>query len=268
MKQLLGALGAAFVLAASVASAQTLPPKPKLYFNDYAGFVPAADAERLNQKLARFDQDTTNQILVAIFPSLPSPSLEDFTARTAQAWKAGQGDRDNGIVVFVFVSDRKSRIEVGYGLEGAVPDALASRILNDVITPAFREGQNARGLEAGIDALIAASRGEYKAAPQKRRAKGGGAAILVMLFLLVPLFVVFNLIARRLPAGSFDSAGFDHPTIPFGSPGSRRRRRRSSYWGGGGFGGGGWGGGGGGGGFGGFSGGGGSFGGGGASGSW
>jgi uncharacterized protein len=267
MKQLLGALGAAVVLAASVASAQTLPPKPKLYFNDYAGFVPAADAERLNQKLARFDQETTNQILVAIFPSLPSPSLEDFTNRTAQSWKVGQGDRDNGAVVFVFVADRKSRIEVGYGLEGAVPDALAARILEDVITPAFRDGQNARGLEAGIDALIAATRGEYKADPKKRRTtKGGGAALLVMLLVLVPLFVVFNLIARRMPAGSFDSAGFDHPTIPFSSPGSRRRRRRSSYWGGGG---GGWGGGGGGGGgFGGFSGGGGSFGGGGASGSW
>jgi uncharacterized protein len=266
MKQLLGALGAAFVLAASVASAQTLPPKPKLYFNDYAGFVPAADAERLNQKLARFDQETTNQILVAIFPSLPSPSLEDFTNRTAQSWKVGQGDRDNGAVVFVFVADRKSRIEVGYGLEGALPDALAARILNDVITPAFREGQNARGLEAGIDALIAATRGEYKAAPQRRRSsRNGGAALLVMLFVLVPLFVVFNFIARRMPAGSFDSAGYDHPTIPFSSPGARRRRRRSSYWGGGG---GGWGGGGGGGGFGGFSGGGGSFGGGGASGSW
>ena len=131
MKRLLGALGAAFVLAASVASAQTIPPKPKLYFNDYAGFVPAADAERLNQKLARFDQETTNQILVAIFPSLPSPSLEDFTNRTAQSWKAGAGDRDNGAVVFVFVADRKSRIEVGYGLEGSVPDALAARILND-----------------------------------------------------------------------------------------------------------------------------------------
>jgi uncharacterized protein len=269
MKKLLGALGAAFVLAASLAPAQTLPPKPKLYFNDYAGFVPAADGERLNQKLARFDQETTNQILVAIFPSLPSPSLEDFTARTAQSWKPGQGDRDNGIVVFVFVADRKSRIEVGYGLEGAVPDAVAARILNDVITPAFRDGRNARGLEAGIDALIAATRGEYTAAPKGRRpTTGGGAALLVMLLLLVPLFVVFNLIARRMPAGAFDSAGFDHPTIPFSSPGARRRRRRSSYWGGGGWGGGGFGGGGGGGGFGGFSGGGGSFGGGGASGSW
>ena len=170
-------------------------------------------------------------------------------------------------MVFVFVADRKSRIEVGYGLEGAVPDALAARILNDVITPAFRGGQNARGLEAGIDALIAATRGEYKADPKQAAdpRRTGGATLFVMLLFLVPLFVVFNLIARRMPAGSFDSAGFDHPTIPFSSPGSRRRRRRSSYWGGGG---GGWGGGGGGGGFGGFSGGGGSFGGGGASGSW
>ena len=170
-------------------------------------------------------------------------------------------------MVFVFVADRKSRIEVGYGLEGAVPDALAARILTTSSRRRSATARTPRGLEAGIDALMAATRGEYKAAPKKRAIHPDGwRTLFVMLLFLVPLFVVFNLIARRMPAGSFDSAGFDHPTIPFSSPGSRRRRRRSSYWGGGG---GGWGGGGGGGGgFGGFSGGGGSFGGGGASGSW
>jgi len=262
MRLLAVAVGAAVVSAALVAGAQTTPPAPKLYFNDYAGMVSAADAQRLNEKLARFDQETSNQVLVVIYPEVPSASMEDFTVRAAEAWKVGRAKSDNGVVLFVFKNDRKMRMEVGYGLEGALPDATVKRIIEDQIAPAFRAGQPARGLEAGIDAVIAATRGEYKAEPRGRAGRsGGGASLFVLLVLLVPLFVMAQVLARRGPA-SFDSAGFDQRPVNWGmGPGYRRRRRRS-YWGGGG---GGWGGGGGGGG---FSGGGGSFGGGGASGSW
>jgi uncharacterized protein len=268
MRLLAGAVGAAVVSAALTAGAQTPPPPPQLYFNDYAGLVSATDAARLNEKLARFDQESSNQILVVIYPELPSPSMEDFTVRAAQAWKVGRGKLDNGAVLFVFLKDRKMRIEVGYGLEGALPDATAKRIIDDQIAPAFRASQPARGLEAGIDAIVAVTRGEYKAEQRAARSgrSSGGASLLVLLVLLVPLFVLSQFLARRGPA-SFDSAGFDQTQVPWGMGSGyqrRRRRRRSSYWGGGG---GGWGGGGGGG-FGGFSGGGGSFGGGGASGSW
>ena len=110
------------------------------------------DAARLNEKLARFDQETSNQVLVVIYPDLTSPSLEDFTIRAAQAWKAGRGKLDNGVVLFVFKNDRKMRMEVGYGLEGALPDATAKRIIEDQIASAFRAGNPTRGLEAGIDA--------------------------------------------------------------------------------------------------------------------
>lgn len=207
-------------------------------------------------------------MLVVVYPELPSASMEDFTVRAAQAWKAGRGKLDNGVVLFVFVKDRKMRMEVGYGLEGALPDATAKRIIEEQIAPAFRQDQPAGGLESGIDAIIAATRGEYKAEDRPRRSgrSGGGASLLVLLVLLVPLFVVSQFLARRGPAGSFDGAGFDQTHAPWGMSAGyqrKRRRRRSSYWGGGG-----WGGGGGGGFGGGFSGGGGSFGGGGASGSW
>lgn len=262
MRLLGGAVGAAVVSAALTAGAQSPPPAPRLYFNDYAGLVSAADAARLNEKLAQFDRQSSNQVLVVVYPELPSPSMEDFTVRAAQAWKVGREKLDNGAVLFVFVKDRKLRIEVGYGLEGALPDATAKRIIEDQIAPAFRANQPASGLEAGIDAIIAVTRGEYKAEP-RRSGRSGGAALLVLLILVVPLFVLAQILARRGPA-TFDSAGFDAHQVPWGmGPGYRRRRRRSQ-WGGGG-----WGGGGGGGGFGGgFSGGGGSFGGGGASGSW
>jgi uncharacterized protein len=249
----------ALCLARGARAAGELPPAPKAYFNDYAGLVEAQDAQRLDAKLRRFADETSTQVVVAVFPSLPSDSLEDFTVRAAQAWGAGRKDWDNGAVFFVFVKERRMRIETGYGLEGALPDILAARILDEQVRPLFREGRWAAGLEAGIDGILAATRGEYKAPPKERRARSpllGLAIVLVFLVLMIWL-------------GSHGASAF-----PAGRTYSRRGRYRDStrwgsgHWGGGGFGGGGGGGWGGGGGGGGFSGGGGGFGGGGASSSW
>jgi uncharacterized protein len=227
------------------------------WFNDYAGVVSTAEARRLDQKLRRLDEETSTQVVVAVFPRLPSPSLEDFTTRTAHSWRVGRGDFDNGTVFFVFVEDGRMRIEVGYGLEGALPDALAARILGQEVAPRFRERDWAGGLEAGIDAIMAAVQGEYTA-PAPEKPEGPSLAAILIVLALVILFLLL---------------------VRFGTPGhpgrvyrSRGWRRDTSHWGGGrwgggsswGGGGGGWGGGGGGG----FMGGGGGFGGGGASGSW
>src|SRR5438105_8351520 len=182
------ATGAAAVALVGTARADIpLPPAPAHYFNDSAGVVPPADAERLDQKLRAFDEQTSSQIVVAVFPELPSPSLEDFTVRTAQAWRVGRKKLDNGAVLFVFVKDRKMRIEVGYGLEGALPDATAHRIIDERIAPAFRNGDYAGGLEAGIDTIMAATRGEYTASPAPVRAvpTSGGFGSSFFLVLLV-----------------------------------------------------------------------------------
>ena len=220
--------------------------------------VAADDARRIDDKLRRFDDETSSQVVVAIFSDLPSPSLEDFTNRTAESWKVGRKELDNGAVLFVFVNDRKIRMEVGYGLEGALPDILARRIIDEEIAPRFREGRFAEGVSAGADAIMAATRGEYTAPPARKPSSDGGAAALLLPLGFIALIFILSRAMNR----------------PLG-PVSRQRRRRGSFWyigpGGFGGGGGGWGGGGfGGGGFGGggFSGGGGSFGGGGASGSW
>ena len=152
-----------------------MPERPTHYFNDYAGLTSRDVAERLDAKLQRFAEETSTQILVAVMPALPEGEvLEDFTVRTAQAWRAGEKKLDNGAVLFVFVRDRKLRIEVGYGLEGPLPDALARRIIDEQIVPAFRAGNPGAGLEAGVDAMMAATRGEYTAAP---KASGGGRRI-------------------------------------------------------------------------------------------
>jgi uncharacterized protein len=159
-------LAAAAALAwAASAGAQELPPPPRAYFNDGAGFVSPERARALDEKLRRFDQETGSQVVVAIFPKLPSASLEDFTVRTAQAWRVGRKELDNGAVLFVFVQDRKLRLEVGYGLEDNIPDVTAKRIIEDVVVPRLRGGDPAGGLEAGIDAILAAARGEAPPEP-------------------------------------------------------------------------------------------------------
>ena len=262
MRRLGIGLAASLVLAAFVAGAQepSLPPAPTRHFDDRASLVDAGTAARVEEKLRQFEQATSTQIVVSVFPELPSPSLEDFTSRTAQAWRIGRKGLDNGAVLFVFVKDRAVRIEAGYGLEGALPDATAKRIIEEVILPEFRQGRFGAGLEAGADAMMAATRGEYTAPAvpaQGARRRSSGASILG--FVAILLFINF-ILGRNMSRGRYSSY-------------SRRGRRRGwggpvIWGGGGGWGGGGFGGGGGGFGGGGFSGGGGSFGGGGASGRW
>jgi len=153
---------------------------------------------------------------------------------------------------------------VGYGLEGALPDALARRIIDEKLAPAFAAGRYAEGLDAAIEAVFAATRGEYQA-PAEPGGPTGGGSILILLAFFIPIIFLLAYRLRHLPAATYDGIGYDASPWTWGSPYGRRRRRRDDDDG---WGGGGWGGGGGGGGGGGFSGGGGSFGGGGATGSW
>ena len=241
-----------WLLLATAAAAQPVPPVPGQFVSDQADILPADAEARLNARLKQFDDETSNQVLVATFPSLPQGSaIEEFTVRTATAWRAGRGKLDNGVILFVFVQDRKVRIEVGYGLEGALPDVTAFRIIEEQITPRFRGGDYPGGLEAGVSAIIAATRGEYKAEPRPAAPAGGGDngwMIFLFIIILIIMFRGGGGGGRTYGRRGYRGGGFI--PIPMGWGG-----------GGGGFGGGGFGGGG-------FSGGGGSFGGGGASGSW
>ncbi len=248
---LLGLLAALPVMAAEV-----IPPAPKQYFNDDAHVVSPTTAVELNRKLEQFERDTSSQIVVAIYPKMQSDSsIEDYTVRVAHSWGVGQKGKDNGAVLFVFVQDHKMYLQVGYGLEGALPDALAKRILENEIKPHFRKGDFDGGLWAGVTAILQATQGEYKGTG---RTVAGGSRIPPWPIVLVIGLVVLVVIVRVL---SYSAVG----TV-YGRGGRIMRYGTGPvFWGG--FGGGG----GGGGGFssgGGFSGGGGGFGGGGAGGSW
>ena len=228
---------------------EVIAPKPASYFNDYAGVVSTTTAQRLNQTLEDFEKSTSSQIVVALFPRMQTDSaLEDYTRRIAEAWKVGQQGKNNGAVLFVFVQERRMRIEVGYGLEGALPDALGKRIVDDEIAPYFKRGDYDGGLTAGVTALLQAARGEYKGTGRTVNQRGNPGGFIFILFWGVVLILILGSIRRMARGTVYHRSG---------------RVNYGGWW----WGGGGWGGGGGSSG-GGFSGGGGSFGGGGASGSW
>ncbi len=245
------------VLCGHAGTGEVIPPRPAQYFNDYAHVISPATAARLNEQLKQFERDTSSQFVVAIYPKMDSnSSIEDYTVRVAQSWGVGQKGRNNGAVLFVFIQERKMFLQVGYGLEGALPDATAKQIIDQEIRPRFRNGDYDGGMTAAVNAMIAATKGEYKGTGRTVAETGQAhqsavGLVIAFLFLGFFLLVIFSRIMRG-PAG-----------VVYG-------RRGYSTWGGwmggGGGSGGGWGGGGGGGG--GFSGGGGSFGGGGAGGGW
>lgn len=243
-------------------SADQVPAKPQRHFNDYANLVPVPSAQELDRTLEAFEKSDSTQFLVVIYPRRPeNTALEDFTIRAAEAWGAGTKKEDNGLILFFFMQDREIRIEVGYGLEGRITDALSKTIIDQEIVPAFRAGQFEQGVRAAVTSLIAASRGEYQGTGTTVRGRERQQKNNIMTFVILGFFLLMFI-------GSLKGNRRRGGTV--------YRRSGRSHWGGGpwigggwGGGGGGFGGGGGGGGWGGgFSGGGGSFGGGGASGRW
>lgn len=246
-----------FLTLPTAHAAEVIPAKPTRYFNDYAHVVSGATAEALNRKLEEFERTNSSQILVAVYPKMQSDSsVEDYTVRLAQSWGVGQKGKNNGAVLFVFVQDRQVYLQVGYGLEGAIPDATARMIIEQEIKPRFRAGDFNGGLTAAVQAILQAAQGEYKGTgrtvAEGRRNQGGRSIIFFIL-----LFFLLAALSSRRRSGATVYRG------------SGRSDWSGGGWGGG-WSGGRWGGGGGGwsGGGGGFSGGGGSFGGGGAGGRW
>jgi uncharacterized protein len=246
-----------FALALSLQAAEVLPPKPPGYFNDYAGVVSKEKAAQFNEQLAQFERETSNQVVVAVFRKMESDSsIEDYAQRIAQAWGVGQKEQSggNGVVLLVFIEDRKSSLQVGYGLEGALPDVTAFDIRSRHMNPHFRNGDYEGGLAKAIDLIQKAIRGEYKgdgktnAEENKKSGSGNGLLILVVVVLI---FLIATRLGRRRKGYGYSRMG--GPFIGGWSGHGGGWSGGSSSSGGG---------------FSGFSGGGGGFGGGGSSGSW
>lgn len=260
MKRLTGVvLVLLVVLTIRSPAATPLPPKPEHYYNDYAGLTSQQTQRELDAKLTDFERQTSNQILVAIFQELPADvEIADYTQRVAESWGVGQRKTENGVVLFVFAKSRKMYIQVGYGLEGALPDLLAKQIIQNEIAPAFRESRYDEGLTRGVTAILAATRGKYKGTGSTQGSRddnsGQGSWPLLLFIVLFVLFQWYRSRSRPARGSMYDRGGRRYVRDPWGA---------SIFppFGGGGSSGSGNGGGG-------FSGGGGRFGGGGAGGDW
>jgi uncharacterized protein len=178
-------------------SQNDLPEKPESWVNDYANVLSSAEKQSLDAMLSDTEKRSSNQIFIALFKTMPENTyLEDFSVKLYDKWKPGLADKDNGILIVVFVEDRKVRIEVGYGLEDAVTDAQAGTIIRDVLAPHFRIGDYFGGLKAALDILIPAAEGKYQIPVQQKtvnRNKSPISGILIVFFILIMLSRIFRI---------------------------------------------------------------------------
>ncbi|MBI5555007.1 MAG: TPM domain-containing protein [Elusimicrobia bacterium] len=222
----------AIIIFASRIWALEVPDKPVSRVNDYAGMFSSQTVLDMSQYLGEYESRSGNQIVVATFPTLTGDSLEEFSIRLAEKWKIGQKGKDNGVIVLLVKNERLVRIEVGYGLEAILTDALCAQIIQRNIVPHFKQGDYDTGIKEAVSAIVNTLSEERSGQAAKRKTP----KVIELIFILIIIVIVTVSNLRR---GSW---------FYFGG---------SGYRGGGGFGG-----------SGGFSGGGGSFGGGGSSGGW
>ena len=201
LKRWLG-LVAAGVLLAGLASAraEVAVPPLKARVTDLTGTLSGTQQQDLERRLREFESRKGSQIAVLMLPSTEPETIEEYSIRVADAWKIGRARVDDGVILVVAKNDRKLRVEVGRGLEGAIPDAIAKRVVSDVITPHFRSGDFYGGIAAGTDALMKLIEGEGLPAPQSGVIIRGVHRTIDFqtIFLLFVALVVTDAIFRRL----------------------------------------------------------------------
>ncbi len=259
-----------FLCSTSIGWGQfTIPEKPQLQTSvyDYVSLLSKSDKEALEQKLIRYSDSTSTQIVVVIFASTEGEYINYLGAQWGEKWGIGQAEKDNGVLILVANDDRKIAINTGKGTEGALTDALCNRIISMIIVPEFREGDYASGLNKGADAIFQILNGEFQNALEGNEAPSNntGKAAFVFIFVAFVIFIIILIIilSNRKNKGGGKGGGRKKgldiwDAIILSNMGRGSYKSGSGSFGGGGFGGGG------------FSGGfgGGSFGGGGASGGW
>ncbi len=235
------------VSAVRMNAAETpIPAAPTNWVTDTAGFMSPAARTSLDSRLEAYEQSTGHQLIVYINQTTGDAPIEDWAVRAFEKWKVGRKGIDDGLVLFVMAADRRLRFEVGYGLEGQVPDAIASRVINDVIVPRIQAGNRDAAIVDGIDAIMTVIGGGTLPARNARRGQQAPSLVQLIFYAIIGLVILFIFVtnpslAMYLLFSIFSGGG---------------RSSRDDWDGRGGFGGGG------------FSGGGGRSGGGGASGSW
>jgi uncharacterized protein len=225
----------ALCAARATAALPEIPPAPARWVTDNAGLISAATRDSLDQQLEGFERSSGHQVLVYIDRTTSGIPIEDFAVRAFAKWRVGRKGIDDGLVLFIFSDDRRLRIEVGYGLEGTVPDALAGRIVRDEIAPRLAAGQPDAAVAAGVSAMVSAlggpasvpgaeagayggEAGQYPAGSQPQKLGWGGKILigivgLIFLVILITnphlaLWILFNLLmSGRGGGGGFGGGG-------------------------------------------------------------
>ncbi len=236
-----------FAFLFALVSAIAIPPKPATYVTDNAHVLEAARASALNEKLAQFERDTSSQVLVYIDRKLPpNTTIEQLGSEAMHQWGVGQKGKDNGAVLFLFIDDRKMRIEVGYGLESSLTDAKSREITSTILKPRLKAGDYYGAAEQGAEAMLAAARGEAlkgtgstvhdkrRPQPQPSPVQGrqqttdlgfGGCLAFFMLLVGIPLAIVILVLRNRGPRNATSS----DPSVPYVPPVSDDSSSSSSW---------------------------------------
>ena len=180
-----------FLLLHAFVFGQTFPAKPNRLVNDYTQTLSPEQVNQLEQKLVAFNDSTSTQIAVVIIKSLEGYDVADYTVRLAESWGVGGAQNNNGVVLLVSLGDRKVTIQTGYGVEGALPDAISRRIIENEITPNFKSGDYFAGINQGTDAIISYTKGEYKNdTPKKSKKSSGGMVPFIVIFIVIILLAI------------------------------------------------------------------------------
>lgn len=186
------------LLSASLLAAEVAVPPLKSHVTDLTGALTANQAAQLEQKLAAFEAKKGSQIAVLAVPTTHPETVEQYSIRVAENWKLGRKGVDDGILLVIAKQDRALRIEVGYGLEGVLPDAMAKRIIEEIMVPRLRQGDFAGGINAGIEKIIGVIEGEPLPPPQPRRGNGAPAGMDIVLDNVFLIFIALIVAGRVL----------------------------------------------------------------------
>jgi uncharacterized protein len=218
--RLFAAAAALLGLAAGAAGQAKIPPAPSRWLTDEAGFLSPSAASALNEELRALDEKTGSQVLVYIGRTTDGYPIEDFAARAFAAWKPGRKGLDDGLIIFIMADDRRIKIETGYGLEERIPDITAGRIINDIMVPRIRAGDNDGAVRGAVEAVTAVITGGQfpeggASAARKTKIPGPLAILAVVIFLLVfiknpglALWMLFSILGGgRGGGGGFGGGG-------------------------------------------------------------
>lgn len=214
---------------AALAAHAADPPAPTRWVTDEAGFLSTGARQYLDHRLEAYERQTGHQVIVWIGRTSGAVPVDDFAVRAFKAWQVGRKGLDDGLALFVFADDRKVRIEVGYGLEGQVPDAVASRVIRETIIPKIQAGDHDGAIQAGVEALLTAIGGGGEGTGVAQPQPGGESArarplslankifiaVIVIAFLILlvtnpsfALWLLFNLVSGGRGGGGGGGGGY------------------------------------------------------------